>query len=98
MWCCQHRGSPCYYVQLIFTDGACINNGALEAVAGIGVALGTLDFRRHYFPVDNELENPSQKRTSQRAELLAAIKGLEIMNAMNLGQGSHLDAEAASDE
>ncbi|KAI6007901.1 ribonuclease H-like protein [Pisolithus marmoratus] len=83
--CCSHRGKVCHHYLIVFTDGACFNNGRYGAVSGIGIAFGTReensedeDQGTHQFaiPVDDRLD-PEGKRTSQRAELLAALHGLK---------------------
>ena len=42
--------------------------------------MGIDERARFWFPVDDEMDGGNQKRTSQRAELLAAIKGLDIIS------------------
>ncbi|KAL8916371.1 MAG: hypothetical protein Q9208_008561 [Pyrenodesmia sp. 3 TL-2023] len=56
-------------------DGACRLNGQDDATAGIGIAAGEDERSQHSIPVTLE-SDPDQKRTSQRAELLAARAGL----------------------
>ena len=73
---------PCHHFRLVFTDGACRNNGQHGARAGIGFANGQNDECQYSFPVTAELD-PGQKRTSQRAELLAALVALEYMAIMD---------------
>ncbi|KAK0195052.1 ribonuclease H-like domain-containing protein [Armillaria mellea] len=73
--CCQHQSFkgklfPCHNFRLIFVDGACSNNGRLGATAGIGIFMGSC------IPIDDALD-PGTEKTSQRAELLAALQGLE---------------------
>ncbi|KAL8910559.1 MAG: hypothetical protein Q9171_004141 [Xanthocarpia ochracea] len=65
----------CHHFRLIFTDGACRNNGQSGATAGIGVAMGDNELWQQAIPITTVLD-PGQKRTSQRAELLAALPGL----------------------
>lgn len=68
----------CHHFRLIFTDGACRNNGQPGATAGIGVAMGT---RWQYaVPITANMDR-GQRRTSSRAELLAALSGLRLMVA-----------------
>ncbi|PBK73628.1 ribonuclease H-like protein [Armillaria solidipes] len=80
--CCAHqslRGSlvvPCHHDKLVFTDGACSNNGRQGATAGIGVVIGGAEECRWSIPIDDNID-PDSPRTSQRAELLAALEGLE---------------------
>ncbi|TRM68751.1 ribonuclease H-like domain-containing protein [Schizophyllum amplum] len=76
--CCQHdTGSACHHFRLIFTDGACAGNGIVGAKAGIGIAMGQIGLGIDQFslPVTDAMD-PGQRRTSQRAELLAAIHGV----------------------
>ncbi|KAL8787636.1 MAG: hypothetical protein Q9195_007682 [Heterodermia aff. obscurata] len=65
----------CHHYRLIFTDGACRLNGQADATAGIGIAIGGTEPRHLSLAIDDELD-PGQKRTSQRAELLAALTGV----------------------
>jgi ribonuclease HI len=83
--CCscwhQYSGAEavCHHYRLVFTDGSCLNNGQVGATAGIGVAigLGTGGSEDHQWsiPIDDTID-AHQKRTSQKAELLAALEGL----------------------
>ncbi|KAL8860579.1 MAG: hypothetical protein Q9178_002932 [Gyalolechia marmorata] len=68
-------GKYCHHFRLVFTDGACRNNGQSGATAGIGVAMGETELSQQAIPITAVLD-PGQKRTSQRAELLAALSGL----------------------
>uniref|UniRef100_A0A6B2LDH0 ribonuclease H n=1 Tax=Arcella intermedia TaxID=1963864 RepID=A0A6B2LDH0_9EUKA len=56
---------------VIYTDGACPGNGTDNAVAGVGVYFGYKDPRN----LSEKLGGPRQ--TNQRAEIMAAIRGLE---------------------
>ena len=90
LYCCscsQRRdrnkdGRPCHHFRLVFTDGACRNNGQFGATAEIGYAIGQKDEHQHSYPVTAELD-PGQRRTSQRAGLLAALAGLRYMAEMD---------------
>jgi len=80
--CCQHLESDtvCHHHRLVFTDGSCLDNGKIGATAGIGIAIGTVQVVAEHLcqwsiPVDNTID-AYPKRTSQRAELLAALEGL----------------------
>ena len=75
-----HNGPVCHHFRLVFTDGACRLNGQANATAGIGIALGVEEAWQLSVPITEEMD-PGQKRTSQRAELLAAIAGLKYMVA-----------------
>lgn len=74
-------GSVCHHYRLLFTDGACRQNGQFGATAGIGIACGEetdwADWQKS-IPITASLDS-GYKRTSQRAELLAALAGLRFM-------------------
>lgn len=61
-------------MKIIYTDGACKNNGYENAKAGIGVFFGDSDPRNVSMKVDK-----SYKQTNNVAELLAIIKAIEII-------------------
>lgn len=87
--CCQHP-EYCHNFKIIFTDGATLSNGQIGAASGLGVAVGeSAATQRWSIPVTDSLD-PGQKRSSQRAELLAAIEGLRCMKEM---QDEHLGVE-----
>ena len=71
-------GKICHHFCLVFTDGACRMNGQADATAGIGIACGRKEAWQLSLAVTDELD-PGQRRTSQRAELLAALAGLGYM-------------------
>lgn len=58
---------------VIFTDGACSNNGFEGAVAGVGVWFGEGDGRN----VSEGL--PGSIQTNQRAEMMGVIRALEVV-------------------
>jgi ribonuclease HI len=67
---------PCHNYKVAFVDGACLGNGQAKATAGIGIAIGANAMTMHWaIPVDDDID-PSFVRTSQRAELLAALHGI----------------------
>ena len=72
------NGYLCHHFRLIFVDGACRNNGQSGATAGVGIAFGADKESQLSFPIDTDWD-PNQKRTSQRAELLAGIAGLRYI-------------------
>jgi ribonuclease HI len=39
----RQLSKPCHHFRIIFTDGACIENGRPEAKAGAGIAVGSID-------------------------------------------------------
>jgi ribonuclease HI len=69
---------PCHHFRIIFTDGACINNGRPEAKAGVGVAYGKNDGSQLSMPITDSEDNFAL-RSNQRAELYAAKLGLEFL-------------------
>jgi ribonuclease HI len=85
LYCCacqsQDRPLPCHHFRIVFTDGACTNNGRPEARAGAGVAYTSTHCPGGHFevPITNSEDN-STLRSNQRAELLAAKLGLEILD------------------
>lgn len=107
--CCLHRGT-CHHSHIVFTDGACMNNGTYGSVSGIGIAFGrpeglpeTGQSYQFSIPVDDGLD-PGERRTNQRAELLAALHGLkkiceqdeeEFLEKMEEYGGDHLDSDAS---
>ncbi|KAH7888276.1 ribonuclease H-like domain-containing protein [Phlebopus sp. FC_14] len=90
--CCRHYdpslgpddqvGPTCHHQRIVFTDGACTNNGHDGATSGIGIVIGGEDdemFQYQWsFPIDDTLD-PDGRRTNQRAELLAALEGLKMI-------------------
>lgn len=90
--CCPHAsfgGSKldpdkvvCHHFQLVFTDGACSNNGQDSAKAGLGIVIGDDDDYSWSIIVDDTIDD-SAPRTSQRAELLAAVNGLKKLKELN---------------
>lgn len=84
--CCQHykqtRARTCHHFQLVFTDGACRDNGRLGASAGLGIAFGREPDQQFSIPVDDAVD-PGGKRTSQRAELLAALEAVRRLKDMS---------------
>ena len=89
--CCQHDSfggnlydpekPVCQHLQLVFTDGACSNNGrGYAARAGLGIVIGDDDFSWS-ITVDDALD--SAPRTNQRAELLAAIQALKKLEQLH---------------
>jgi ribonuclease HI len=63
-------------VTIVYTDGSCLNNGREGARGGIGVFFAEKDERNLSEKLDSTLTPP----TNQRAELMAAIRALEIIN------------------
>ncbi|KAF9045992.1 ribonuclease H-like protein [Hymenopellis radicata] len=81
--CCQHNSvksseEHCHHRRLVFTDGACSGNGQSQgATSGIGVVRGSEDTDSWSIPITEEVDGKAP-RTSQRAELLAAITGVQV--------------------
>ncbi|KAK1223197.1 hypothetical protein PQX77_013936 [Marasmius sp. AFHP31] len=77
--CCSdlNKSPMCRHWPLIFTDGACLDNGSEVARAGVGVAVGSSAASGFSIPFNNlDCAVTAGKRTSQRAELLAALEGI----------------------
>jgi ribonuclease HI len=74
----QQPPGPCHHYRIIFTDGACANNGLPTARAGLGVVYGNHEGAQLFMPITDLLDGFSL-RSNQRAELLAAMKGLEVL-------------------
>lgn len=89
--CCQHSPSICHHFALVFTDGSCLNNGQAGSTSGIGIAIGSIGIGEDQWsiPVDDSVDS-NPKRTSQRAELLAAMEGLR---RISLESGLHHSTE-----
>ncbi|KAF9046003.1 ribonuclease H-like protein [Hymenopellis radicata] len=96
--CCPHKSwtdnqtFPCHHYKLVFVDGACSNNGREDAKAGIGLFMGEDEEYSWSITVDDTMD-PNAIRTSQRAELLAALYGLEKLveqdNSEEIQAGRH---------
>lgn len=75
---------------IIFTDGACENNGKPDAKAGVGVFLGTDDPRNISLPLEKT------PHTNNRAELWALKLALDIVAQENpLKATIHTDSQYA---
>ncbi|KAG6836908.1 hypothetical protein H0H93_001495 [Arthromyces matolae] len=77
--CCFHRDRVCHNSRIVMTDGACSSNGQKDAKSGVGIVLGRTEDFYSSLPVDDEMDGDAS-RTSQRAELLAAIIGLSVLH------------------
>ena len=71
----------------IYTDGSCINNGKVNASAGIGIYFGKNDPR-------NLSAKFLNKPSNQRAELYAIIKAIQLLtlNEIKIGVIIHTDS------
>ncbi|KAK0476759.1 ribonuclease H-like domain-containing protein [Armillaria novae-zelandiae] len=80
------RDLLCHNYKLVFTDGACSNNGYGNATSGMGVVMGPVGSEyRWSIPIDDSID-PGGLRTNQRAELLAAIQGLRLIHRQEMMQ------------
>ena len=92
--CCQHRyefdpkSRPCHGYRLVFTDGACLSNGQATAASGVGIAMGMQAELQKSIPIDDTVD-PGAKRSSQRAELLAAVLGLCALRSLSEAGDAH---------
>ncbi|KIM47242.1 hypothetical protein M413DRAFT_271663 [Hebeloma cylindrosporum] len=111
--CCPHQSfgaeralpdqKTCHHFQLVFIDGACSDNGQAGAKAGLGITIGDGEEYRWSIAVD-DMVDPHGPRTNQRAEILAAIAGLQqleevnrlhaIYEALGKGDSHHMAARA----
>ena len=88
--CCLHQSfggemndpdkNVCHHLQFVLTDGACSNNGQGYAESGLGIVVGDGELSWS-ITVDDTMD--SGPRTSQRAELLAAINGLKKLKEVH---------------
>lgn len=63
---------------VIYTDGACLNNGYQNAQAGIGVFFGDNNPRNISDPIPCNLVENGQYPTNQLAELYAIARAMEV--------------------
>ena len=78
----------CHRYRLIFTAGACIRFE--ERVAGIGIVHGNSDVYQIAIPVTTAIDSVGRRRSKHRAEVLAAIEGLDAIAVADLAEGSSL--------
>jgi ribonuclease HI len=69
---------PCHHFRIIFTDGACTDNGRPAAKAGVGVAYGSDEGSQLSAPITDTVDD-FPLRSNQRAELCAAKLGIELL-------------------
>lgn len=69
---------PCHHFRIVFTDGACLDNGGPNARAGVGMAVGSIEALQLSAPITDAMD-PFPVRSNQRAELLAAKEGLRFL-------------------
>lgn len=77
----RQRSQPCHHFRIVFTDGACLENGGPNARAGAGVAAGATEGFQLSIPITDE-EDPFPVRSNQRAELIAAKEGLKFLGLL----------------
>lgn len=85
LFCCSCSRNPerptcCHAYRVVYTDGACLDNGRSTARAGAGFAAGLGEDCKGCIPITEENDN-SAVRSNQRAELFAAIQGLSFLDA-----------------
>jgi ribonuclease HI len=67
----------CHHFQVIFTSGCCLNNGKPDATSGMGIMLSSDDRNKISIPITNLIDTFAQ-RSNRRAEIMAAIQGVEL--------------------
>ena len=106
LYCCHctttrgEEGKPCHHFRLVFSDGACRLNGRVGATAGMGILYGEETGSQRAIPITAELD-PGQKRTSQRAELLAALAAVRFMaeaDQLNRENATRKDEDNSSED
>ncbi|KAJ7652696.1 ribonuclease H-like domain-containing protein [Mycena polygramma] len=99
--CCHHPEVICHYHCFVFVDGACSGNGSAGARSGIGCAMGKNKEDQISLPVTDVMD-PSAPRTNQRAELLAAMRGLQLLldadRQYHVGSRAHLKSRETERE
>lgn len=73
----------------VYVDGACVNNGREDAIAGIGVYFGSNN------PCSTSQRLRSGLQTNQRAELAAIKKAYEIIGFLNDGDYYEIYSDSA---
>ncbi|KAL9113766.1 MAG: hypothetical protein Q9227_002211 [Pyrenula ochraceoflavens] len=73
-----------FYANLVFTDGACRNNGRMYAQSGVGMAAGNDSQLQRSFPITDS-EDDFHVRSNQRAELVGAMLGLDFLIELEEG-------------
>ncbi|KAJ6508233.1 ribonuclease H-like domain-containing protein [Mycena sanguinolenta] len=88
--CCESKlpYRVCHDHPLVFVDGSCPRNGQIGAHAGIGCAIGNAEKDQLSVPVTYTMD-PRLPRTSQRAELLAALYGLVMVVSSSIHDNPH---------
>ncbi|KAK4704913.1 hypothetical protein P7C70_g1298, partial [Phenoliferia sp. Uapishka_3] len=81
--CCKHKEAKdwmCHHYQAIFVEGVRSENGKAEVTAGVGGAFGKKEASQWSFGLRTNREGVVP--TSQRAELIAALTGLEMIDSI----------------
>ena len=87
------KAKPCNHHHLVFTDSACRNNGRPNAISGLGAALSPCVTKlQKSIPVTSDIDRGA-KRSSQRAELLAAIEGVRTLALYDEEHGVKLPSD-----
>ncbi|KAJ6508228.1 ribonuclease H-like domain-containing protein [Mycena sanguinolenta] len=89
--CCQSVSNVCHSHPLVFVDGACTRNGQPDARAGIGCAIGKDPEDQASITVTDAID-PGARQTSQRAELLAALHGVQMVVHADLKEHPESDS------
>ncbi|KAK7608778.1 ribonuclease H-like domain-containing protein [Phyllosticta paracitricarpa] len=70
--CSLHPDAICHHRSVVFTAGACSNNGQRGASGGYGVAVGVGKDQQRSHPFCYAIP-----KTNQRAELMGAVEGID---------------------
>lgn len=82
----SHSKSPCHSKKVVYTDGACSNNGRDDsAISAIGGIIGASGSGYSWSVRIDDIMDYGQRRTSQRAEMLAAMEGLRRLVLQQAG-------------
>lgn len=76
-------------VYKVYVDGSCLNNGASNAIGGVGVHFGEW----HPWNVSERL--PGSPQTNQRAELAAVKRAYEVIDAKGNGGKYEIHTDSA---
>jgi ribonuclease HI len=96
-YCCHHDpyieeenlARTCHQYRVVMTDGACAGNGQVGAVSGLGIVAGDED--TWSIRVTDEVDPTGNgKRTNQRAELLGAIYGIQMLREVEIKSTDHM--------
>ncbi|KAJ5021277.1 hypothetical protein PSV08DRAFT_372291 [Bipolaris maydis] len=82
----EETPQPCDHTRIIFTDGACTNNGEPTAKSGIGIAYSSDTEGQLSISIDKVLVD-FPAGSNQRAELIAVTLGLDCGDRFRTSQG-----------